>query len=216
MNRWNRCERPIPTISRSRSRRRCGPWPAMTRSGPTPPSSRLLQLLDQTPLEPLPSGTRPNSRQRAVAARLIPLWVVARACWKQPSAAMHALGDRLAVRALDAASRQSDTRWVLAMLREQGQLALDHNDKTAAEAVWSRMLNMVVAPEPAKSQTARPGNRPAPAPARSAGRPRRPLRPTTPPTSGRTRALENTVLLCLRVHRDFVLCTVVPVRGRSA
>ncbi len=65
---------------------------------------------------------------------------------------MHAIGDRLADRALEAARRQNDNRWMLAMLREQGQLALDHNDRATAEAAWSRMLNMVVAPEPAKSQ----------------------------------------------------------------
>ena len=38
---------------------------------------RLLQLLDQIPLESLPGGTRPNARQPAMAARSIPLWVVA-------------------------------------------------------------------------------------------------------------------------------------------
>ena len=34
---------------------------------------RLLQLLDKTPLEPLPSGTRPNARQRAHGRAVDPL-----------------------------------------------------------------------------------------------------------------------------------------------
>ncbi len=59
------------------------------------------------------------------------------------------------------------------MLREQGQLALDHNDRAAADATWFRMLNMVVTPEPAKSQRPRPNRpapvtKPAPAPAKRA------------------------------------------------
>ena len=153
---------------------------------------RLLQLLEETPLEPLRSGARPNARERALAARLIPLWPVARACWKQSSTTLHALGDRLAVRALEGASRQSDHRWMLAMLREQGQLAFDHSDQAAAKATWSRMLNIVVAPEPAKSQNSRPNHRPAPRGSRTpASRPAPPApagaktpAPTTTPTSG--------------------------------
>ncbi len=82
---------------------------------------RLLQLLEETPPGPHPDGDRPGARDRALAARLIPLYVVARACSKQSSAATRALGDRLAARAFEAAARQSDKRWMLAMLREQGQ-----------------------------------------------------------------------------------------------
>ena len=149
---------------------------------------RLVALVEKAGLEPLPDGTRPNSRQRAEAARLIPLWVVARACWKQPSAAMHTLADRLAARAIEAAGRQNDTRWMLAMLREQGRRALDRNDRAGAEAAWTRMLNLVVAPEPARRQNARP-NRPGVAPARGAPVPKpapAPAKTKRRPPRGRT------------------------------
>ena len=152
----------------------------------------LIALVEKAPLEPLPSGTRANSRQRAEAVPLIPLWVVARACWKQPSRAMHTIGDRLADRAREAARRQNDNRWLLAMLREQGQLALDHNDRAAADATWLRMLNMVVAPEPAKSQRPRP-NRPAPTPTRGAPVTKpaaAPAKTTTPASRSRTGLLK--------------------------
>ena len=68
----------------------------------------LNRLVERTPLEPLPPAAGPTARQRAEAARQIPLWLVARACEKQSSAAMHELADRLAARALEAARRQTD------------------------------------------------------------------------------------------------------------
>ena len=39
---------------------------------------RLTDLIDKTPLEPLAEGTRANSRQRAEAAKQLPLWLIAR------------------------------------------------------------------------------------------------------------------------------------------
>ena len=114
---------------------------------------------------------------------------------------MHTIGDRLADRALEAARRQNDNRWMLAMLREQGQLALDHNDRAAAEAVWTRMLNMVVAPEPAKRQSARP-NRPAAAPARvPVTKPApAPAKTTTPASGSHTGLLKS---------RSFSACALI-------
>ena len=126
----------------------------------------LSQLVEKFPLEPLPAGTRANARQRIEAARQVPLWLVARACDGQKSAAAHERGERLAARALEAARRQSEPRIALAMFREQGERALAHSDRAGAEAVWGRMLNMVVAPEQSKLKRAG-ATRPAAAPAQS-------------------------------------------------
>ena len=49
-------------------------------------------------------------------------------------------------RAVEAAHRQEDRVWLLAMMREQGQLAFERSDRSGAAAVWSRMLDLVVTP----------------------------------------------------------------------
>jgi hypothetical protein len=126
-----------------------------------PALERLDQLVRQSPLEPLAAGTRPNSRQRTEAARQVPLWFVARACRKQTSAAVHERGERLAALALEAAGRQTDSHWILAMLREQGEVAFKHHDLARAEALWARMLSMVTTADKARVQR--------PPPARAAG-----------------------------------------------
>ena len=89
----------------------------------------LARLVEKEPLEKLASSARPNSRQRAHAAKQIPLWLVARACRAHPSAAVRAHGDHFATRALEAARRQDDRLWTLAIMREQGQIAFDKNDR---------------------------------------------------------------------------------------
>ena len=126
----------------------------------------------------LPPGARANARQRAEAQRLIPLWFVARAC--RQSSALKDRGDRLAAIALEAARRQSDNRWTLAMLREQGQQALDRGDRQAAEASWGLMLDAILVGDKKKGD--RKPNPPAvPAPAA-------PARPAAPPTRYRSAA----------------------------
>ena len=147
-----------------------------------PALARLVELVDKSPLEVLPAGTRANSRQRQEAARLIPLWLVARACRTQTIPNLKATGERLAARAFEAAQRQSEPYWVLAMIREQGQLALDHHDRNAALAAWSRMLDMVVTPEAAKAQRPR-ATRPVAAPGRP--QPAATTRPAPPIESSR-------------------------------
>ena len=52
-------------------------------------------------------------------------------------------GDRLAALALEAARRQADNTWALAMLREWGQQAEDRGDRTTAESRWAAMLDLV-------------------------------------------------------------------------
>ena len=88
----------------------------------------LNRLVEQTPLEPLPPGGRANARQRAEAARQVPLWLVARACAaiRRERPARH--GRPTGRAAIEAARRQADNLVLLAMLREQGELALTHGD----------------------------------------------------------------------------------------
>ena len=97
---------------------------------------KLTKLVDETPMEDLSTGARPNARQRAEALLQVPLWLVARACTKHDS--VRQAGDLLGARAIEAARRQIDRRWVLAILRERGQMELDRGDKTAAEKTWTR------------------------------------------------------------------------------
>ncbi len=131
------------------------------------PAERMARLLDARPLDPVPAGGRANARQREEAARQLPAWVVARACSEHDET--RSIGDKLAARGLEAARRQLDNRWSLAMLREAGQSALDRGDRPAAEAAWRGMLRVVLAP------TA------APKPATTAA-PTAPARPAATPT----------------------------------
>lgn len=125
---------------------------------------RLRKLVADTPLEEVAAGSRPNSRQRAEAARQIALWLVARECLKRD--ALRDAGAKLAERALQAARRQLDPIFALAMLREQGQAELDRGDRAAAEQSWGEMLRLVL-PEPDGSKkspgkAAQPGAAPQP------------------------------------------------------
>jgi tetratricopeptide (TPR) repeat protein len=130
-------------------------------------AGRLVRLADETPLEDLSDGDRPNARQRAEAAKQLGLWLVARECWNRD--ATRKAGDALAARALEAARRQADPLWALAMLRELGQAALDRGDRQTAERSWTQMLELALAnPTAAKAKPAagKPAtNRPTAGPA---------------------------------------------------
>ncbi len=122
-----------------------------------PAVARLVGLLEKTPLEALGAGERADARQRALAARQIPLWLVARACWSMkddPDAAK--LAELVAPRALEAARRQTDNTFYLAMVREQGERALEKGDRAGALAAWGRMLDIVVNPPQNKAKKAGP------------------------------------------------------------
>ncbi len=118
---------------------------------------RLGRLVEKTPLDPLPDGARANARQRAEASRQVPLWLVARACWKRKDAVkMAGIADRLADRALEAARRLAENQTRLAMLRERGEVLLAQGDRKAAEAAWRRMLAIVVEADRPKANPAKP------------------------------------------------------------
>jgi hypothetical protein len=74
------------------------------------------------------------------------LWLVARACLALKD--LHAAGDKLGERAVEAAGRQQDPDSALAMLREWGQLELDRGDRKAAEQRWKQMLELVLPGNP--------------------------------------------------------------------
>ncbi|WP_165071895.1 DUF1583 domain-containing protein [Paludisphaera rhizosphaerae] len=126
----------------------------------------LDEVLAKKPLEPLPPGGRANARQRAEAMSLIPVWLVARACRKSDE--WRSRGDSLATVALEAARRQADPSWNLAMLREQGEQALRRGDRATAEAALGRMLDSILIGDVKKKPAGPQPNQPpaaAPAPA---------------------------------------------------
>ena len=113
--------------------------------------SRLVELVESTPLDSLEKSARPNARQREQAARQMALWLVAHEAMKDEST--RTAGERLATRALEAARRQTDNTWALAMLRQRGHQALETSDRTAAEKHWSEMLDVILARPMAKKKS---------------------------------------------------------------
>ncbi len=119
---------------------------AAVASGPADEAASALaavaRLLEATPLEAVPAGERANSRQRLQAAGQLGLWPLAREAARRPEFADRARA--LAARAMEAAARQSDPAWSLAMLRESGRDALARGDRAGAEGAWARMLPLVL------------------------------------------------------------------------
>ena len=70
----------------------------------------------------------------------IAVWLVARDCLKQES--LRASGTKLGERALEAARRQTDTGFVLAILREWGQLAIESGDLLAIMSAGAYGMTM--------------------------------------------------------------------------
>ena len=106
---------------------------------------QLVELVDATPLEPQPEKGGYTTKQRDIAKQQMALWLVGRECLKHDS--LRASGIKLGERALEAARRQSDHGYALAILREWGQIALQTGDKEAAEQRWTEMLEVVI-PKP--------------------------------------------------------------------
>jgi len=95
----------------------------------------------------------------------IGLWIAGRLALKSDES--HELGLQLATRAQSAAEASDDDRWMIAMMKERGNMAIALGDKPAAEKAWSRLLDAVLAdsseskPDPKSSGTARPATAPA-------------------------------------------------------
>lgn len=107
------------------------------------------------------SGTAESKRQaveRLVALAeddrpgQVGLWLVARDCLRDDD--LRPFGRKLAGRALEAAWHEADRRVPIAMLREQGQLALERGDREAAEAAWRELLAALLGCGPDRSQPA--------------------------------------------------------------
>jgi tetratricopeptide (TPR) repeat protein len=143
---------------------------------------RLVKLIESTPLEPLPANGRANARQRADAQPQVLLWLVARECLgkEKDREPYRAAGEKIAERAVAAAKRQQDQFFVIAMLREWGQLDLDRGDKAKAEARFTEILELALPkPNPAKAVGAAPA--PVPAPPAVPAAPAPPPVPVAPP-----------------------------------
>ncbi|HEY7326851.1 MAG TPA: DUF1583 domain-containing protein [Gemmataceae bacterium] len=108
----------------------------------TQETEKLAHLLEAQPLEQLAKGQRANSRQRNEAAQQIGVWLIARQCLHRPD--LRAIGEKLGERAVEAARRQLEPHFALAMLREWGQIEMDRGDRQAAERRWAEMLDVVL------------------------------------------------------------------------
>ena len=75
--------------------------------------------------------------------REIALWIPARTALKSKD--RQELGRKLAARAHAAAANSGDDRWLMAILKEQGDIAIAAGDKPAAEKAWSGLLDAVLA-----------------------------------------------------------------------
>lgn len=103
--------------------------------------NRLVETLRDNPLDELGESARPNARQRREAADRLVLWPAVQVAWQRPET--EAVGDELADGALEAARRQFDRNWALAMLRVRGARAMEAGDPQGAETFWSEMLDLV-------------------------------------------------------------------------
>jgi tetratricopeptide (TPR) repeat protein len=105
---------------------------------------RLTKLVASSPLEKLEQGKRANARQRAEAAQQIGLWLIARACLRSPS--LRAAGEQLGRRAVEAARRQMEPHFALAILCEWEQIELARGDRRTAEERLAEMLDAILPP----------------------------------------------------------------------
>ena len=112
--------------------------------------NHLVDIVDHTPLEPVPAKGGLTPKQREIAEQQAALWLVARDCLKVE--ALRPQGTKLAERALEASRRNSDPGYTLAILREWGQIALTSGDRETAERLWTEMLQVVL-PKPAEKPT---------------------------------------------------------------
>ncbi len=103
---------------------------------------RLSKLTAELPLDKLGTGKRANARQRGQAAQQIGLWLVARECLKRPS--LRPVGEQLGRRAVDAARRQPEPHFALAMLREWEQIELNRGDRQGATQRLAEMLDILL------------------------------------------------------------------------
>jgi len=101
---------------------------------------QLAAIASDKPLEEIAEGRRPNSRQRRQAAMMIPLWLVARECFKQDE--LNDIGQQLADVALQAARRQIGFKEQSAILYDWGKMLIEMGNKADAELRWAELLDL--------------------------------------------------------------------------
>ncbi len=151
----------------------------------------LSRLVQSHPLEEIPEGRRPNSRQRRQAATLVPLWMVAK----------QGLSDKtnqdaasiIAERAFQAARRQTGVQASALILFEWSELLLANGDKPQAEARLKELLKLA---------TERPSRK---------AKPQSPAGDAQPPASdGRARPVRGATGKIDRRDRDAGILPVFP------
>ncbi len=103
---------------------------------------QLKERVEQTPLDTLSPGERPNSRQRAQAAQQVALWLIARECLGY--AEHRQIGHQLAARAMTAAQRQTDSSQLTSILYEHGSLSLSSDERAVAARQWSDLIDLAI------------------------------------------------------------------------
>ena len=157
----------------SRSPRPWPRWPAATATGSRRASTASTHVVGGRRSNPSPR--RPGQRPPAGrGGRRLPLWLVARACWGDEST--RELGERFAARA--AGGQPPPGRQPLddGHAPRAGPARARPGRRARADAAWGRMLDLILAREPAA--VPRPPSRPRrrrrrPAPAHGPRRPRR-------------------------------------------
>jgi tetratricopeptide (TPR) repeat protein len=102
--------------------------------------TELIRCVEQTPLDLLSPGERPNSRQRSQATQQVALWLIARECLGTPE--YRDEGQKLADRSIAAAQRQTDHNQLTSILYERGRLSLGAGDRATAERQWSELIDL--------------------------------------------------------------------------
>jgi predicted Zn-dependent protease len=121
--------------------------------------ARLEKIVDESPLEELPSGKRPNARQRAAAKPQMALWLVAKDLLDKPD--RQSLGAKLAERAMASAQRQTSDTLSQGLTFELAAAAAKRGDLSAAEAAYRRLIESAITPKVVKAASASGQSSPA-------------------------------------------------------
>lgn len=108
------------------------------------PDSETAGLVDALTLLSTRLEERTTSAPVSAEDPAVSAWIVARRALRHPERNVQLAGDALGVRCLAAAREMNDSMWLLAMLRERGQIAADAGDLATAERHWSGMLEAIL------------------------------------------------------------------------
>lgn len=99
--------------------------------------------LYQTSMDKLDAYIKQTPAEKDRSLSDISLWIPARSAFIAQRDLE--LAERLANRAQAAAEAHEDDRWLISMMQEKGEIAIEAGDKPAAEKAWSRLLDAVLA-----------------------------------------------------------------------